>query len=286
MKKYIFFTILSFTFLLGLAAYQFFSFNDGRLHVVFCDVGQGDAIFIRVPNQKLILVDAGHDKSVVDCLSKHMSFWERKIDLVFLTHPHQDHFFGLNYVLERYSVLSFVTERLSNESASFRDFIRKIKDEGISQKTVFAGDKYRIGEAALSIESPSQEFLARSSPNGMIGERAEFASLIMTITYKDFDLMLTGDSQIEALLEAISKNKKIIEVLQVPHHGSKSGLNREVLERLLPRLAIISVGAKNRYGHPNKQIINMLDEAKIKILRTDQRGDIEIVSDGTTWRIQ
>ncbi len=287
MKKYILLSFLAFILLLGIGVYQYFLFHDGRLHVVFCDVGQGDAIFIRAPNNKYILVDGGPDKKVLDCLAKHMGFWERTIDLVVLTHPHQDHFFGLNYVLDRYITLSFATERLNNNTGSYRDLNRKIGEKKIAQRTVFAGDRYRIGEDLfIAIESPSHQLLQRSSPNGVIGESREFASIILKLTYGNFDVIFTGDAQAEALGEVASENQNKIEVLQVPHHGSKTGLNRGIIEQLAPELAVISVGAKNRYGHPSKAALSLFDEKRIKILRTDRDGDVEILSDGMSFWIK
>ena len=76
-----------------------------------------------------------------------------------------------------------------------------------------------------------------------------------------------------------------IDVLQVPHHGSKTGLNSEILAVLKPELAVISVGAKNKYGHPTQEIIKMLGDKDIQILRTDEQGDIELISDGKGFEI-
>lgn len=198
MKKYLFFTLASVIFLLGLASYQYFHFDDGKLHVVFCNVGQGDAIFIKTPTNAHILVDGGPDKSVLSCLSGHMPFWERKLDLVILTHPNADHFIGLIDVIDRYIVLSFALERLGNKTQGFKGLTALIAEKKIPKRDVFLGDRYKLGEGLfLESEAPSETQLQRSSPNGMIGETGELASLILNLTYKDFDLLLTGDSQTE-----------------------------------------------------------------------------------------
>lgn len=287
MKKYLLFAFISLILLTGIGAYQYIYFHDEKLHVVFCDVGQGDAIFIRTPDHKYILVDGGPDKSVLNCLAGNMGFWERSIDLIILTHPHQDHFFGLNYVLDRLITLSFDTERLSNNTASFHELSSKITRKKIPQRNIFQHDRYELGkDLFLTIESPSREFLQRSSPNGEIGETGEFASLIMKLTYKDFDLVLTGDAQTPVLEEFASSNQKRIEVLQVPHHGSATGLSRESLEKIDPKIAVISVGEKNMYGHPKKEVLNMLEEKGVGILRTDRHGNVEIVSDGKRWLVK
>lgn len=287
MRKYLFFTFASIIFLLGLATYQYFYFYDGKLHVVFCNAGQGDAIFIKTPSNAHILVDGGPDKSVLSCLSNHMPFWERTLDIVFLTHPHADHFLGLMDVVDRYIALSFDTERLGNKTQSFRGLSKIIVAKKIPQRAIFEGDRYKLGDDIfLDVEAPSQELLQRSSPNGVIGESGELASLILKLKYKDFDVLLTGDSQSGVLSEVVSENHDSIEVFQVPHHGSKTGLNKEIVDDLAPKLAVISVGAKNRYGHPNRGVLQMLTEKGIAVLRTDQKGDIEIISDGKNFMVR
>src|SRR3989344_6568995 len=103
-------------FLLGcILVYQNITYNDKKLHVVFCDVGQGDAIFVRTPNGSDILIDGGPDDSVLNCLGKHMPFWDRDLELVILTHPHSDHFTGLFSVLKTYKIEIFATEELNNK---------------------------------------------------------------------------------------------------------------------------------------------------------------------------
>lgn len=284
MKKYFIFTLASIVFLLGFAGYQYFYFYDGKLHVVFCDVGQGDAILIETSDRAHILVDGGPDRSVLSCLSDHMPFWERELDLVFLTHPHADHFIGLMDVLDRYITLSFVSEKLGNKTRSFQSLSSIILEKKISKRIVFEGDRYNLGNGVfLTVEAPSRGFLGRSSPNGLIGESGEFASLILKLTYHDFDLLLTGDAQTAALSEVISKNVDSIEVIQIPHHGSRTGINKAIIEAVAPQLAVISVGKNNRYGHPNKEVLRVLNNSGVLIKRTDKEGDIEIVSDGKRW---
>lgn len=272
--------------------YQYARFNDNKLHVVFCDVGQGDAIFVRTPKGLDILIDGGPDTSVLSCLSNHMPFWDRTIEVVALTHPHADHLVGLISVLKRYKVESFISEKLENKTESFNELSRIVQNKKISSRYVFLGDKLRIKDGVvLQVLSPSKEFLQRTSPGGVIGESGEFASLVLLLSYGEFDVLLTGDSQVSGLEEALGvKPLPELEVFQVPHHGSKTGLNSEILNEVRPRLAVISVGKNNKYGHPSKEVIEILRNREINlpagkagILRTDQDGEAEIVSDGKGW---
>lgn len=287
MRKYFLLALLSVVILTVVSAYQYIYFNDGKLHITFCDVGQGDAIFIRSPGGRLLLVDGGPDNTVLECLSSKMGYWERVIDLVILTHPHQDHFFGINFVLDRFSVLSFASLSIINTTSSYNDLLLNMSKEDIKTVNLLSSDRFNLSDdLEIKVLEPDKEFLARSSPNGKIGESNEFASTILQVTYKDFDLLLTGDAQTASLNDALESLDGELEVLQIPHHGSATGFTPDMLEKISPKLAVISVGKNNRYGHPNIGIIKSLTGVKINILRTDQKGTFELVTDGDKFWIQ
>lgn len=273
-------------FLGGIFFYEQARFFDGKFHLVFCDVGQGDAIFLRTPSGVDILVDGGPNDSVLSCLSRHMPFWDRTIELALLTHPHADHFTGLIDVFNRYTVLSFHTEKLANKTAGFRHFSEELKAGKIKSRFVSTGDTFRTKDGVvLRVLSPSQAFLSATAPGGNIEESGEFASLVLIVSFGTFNVLLSGDSQIDGLGEALGGKLPPIEVFQVPHHGSKNGLNETLLEAIRPRVAVISVGKNNRYGHPSNEIVKILRDEDIKILRTDRDGEIEVVSDGEKWHV-
>lgn len=276
-------------FLLGaILIYQNITYNDKKLHIVFCDVGQGDAIFIRTSGGSDILIDGGPDDAVLNCLGKHMPLWDRDLELVILTHPHSDHFTGLFSVLKNYKVKAFATEDLDNKTLGFGEFMKMIKNQAIPTRFVFAGDKFKLKDGVIvEIVGPTQEFLDQTSPGGTIGESSEFGSVLTKVKYGKFAALLTGDSQASELSEVLSLSKDVINlsILQVPHHGSRFGLTSEILDALSPDLAVISVGKNNRYGHPAPFILDLLKSANIKALRTDQNGEIEIISDGNSWKV-
>jgi len=276
-------------FLLGcILVYQNITYNDKKLHVVFCNVGQGDAIFVRTPQGSDILIDAGPDDSVLNCLGKNMPFWNRDLELVILTHPHSDHFIGLFSVLKNYKIKSFVSEELSNKTVGFNSLMGKIKAQKIPARFLLAGDRFILKDkVALEIVGPTKEFLDQTSPGGTIGESSEFASLEILIRYGKFSALLTGDSQVMELEEILrfTQNDIPLSVLQIPHHGSRFGLTTEILDVLNPKLAVISVG-KNKYGHPTPFILDLLQSKNIKTLRTDQNGEVKVVSDGKNFQIR
>jgi len=273
----------------GILVYQSAKFNDGKFHLVFCDVGQGDAIFLRTPKGLDILIDGGPDDSVLSCLPRHMPFWDRDLELVMLTHPHADHLKGLISVARRYKIISFATENLKNDTVIFKALMDELKGENIKIKYLYAGDTFKLKDKVdLKIVGPSKEFLLRTSADGFIRESKEFANIEILLMFNNFSALLTGDSQKEELKKALrlaSLAQGKISILQVPHHGSKTGLDSEILSFLKPELAVISVG-KNSYGHPAPEILKILRDMRIKVLRTDKDGDIEIVSDGEGWFVR
>lgn len=289
MKRIFIFTIFILILFFGLFIWQFLIFSDRNLHIVFCDVGQGDAILITTPSGQQILFDGGPDEHVLSCLSKHTPFWDRTIELIILSHPHADHLNGLINVIDRYTLKYFITEPLVNKTAGYNALQHKLHDAKIRKKEMIVGEKMRFEDGvSLEVVGPSQAYIDRTSPKGTIGERAEFASLIIRLSYRDFDMLLTGDSQVSGLNDALLQGATLqheIEVLQVPHHGSKYGLDKQLVEMIDPQLAVISVG-KNSYGHPSPAIISLLQAAEIMYFRTDRDGAVEMVSDGKRFWVK
>lgn len=279
MKKYIFISIALVVGLVLFGAWQYFTIFDGKLHIVFCNVGQGDAIYIRTPKGSNILVDSGPDEKVLQCLSSHMAFWDRTLSFVILTHPHADHLNGFAKVLQNYTVGLFVTEPLANNTTGYTVLQSVLQQEHIPVKRLLAGDEIKSEEITLQFVGPLGQFLTDTSPHGMIGESGEFGSLETLLTYGKTRVLLTGDSQATELRQALPFLSNI-DVLQVPHHGSATGLAADVLSVMHPQVAVISVGAHNKYGHPNQSTLDLLQQFGVTVWRTDKNGDVELVSDG------
>lgn len=285
--KYLFFGGIILVFFTLLFVYQGLKFNDGKLHVTICDVGQGDAVYIRTPKGKNILFDAGPDKSVLTCLRKYMPFWERSIDLAILSHPHADHLNGFIDVFEVYNVKQFATEDVANVSDGYHALQEAVAKEKIDWQLLSQGDRIRTSDGlSILVLSPTREYIAKTAIDGKYITSQEFASLELLLSYGEFDVLLTGDSQHTQLQQAISDGGVLsLEVLQVPHHGSKTGLTEEILAQLRPHVATISVG-ENTYGHPAPYTLSLLEKKGVKILRTDRQGDLRLISDGKAYSIQ
>jgi competence protein ComEC len=289
MKKYLALGIMIVLFFAGLSIYQAVQFNDGKLHVIICDVGQGDGVIIRTPDRRVILFDGGPDKKVLGCLSRTMPFWERQIDLMILSHPHADHLNGLVDVLKSYSVGQFATEALANSSDGFSALESSVKKEGLVWQTLLDGDTIKVSrDVKLTVVGPTGEYLQKTSVDGHINSN-EFASLELLLSYGNFTLLLTGDSQYQQMNQAILAHPDLlsqITVLQEPHHGSRTGITPEIIKVLSPELATISVGAKNTYGHPALRVLSILKDAGVRIARTDKEGELKLITDGKSYNLQ
>ena len=223
---------------------------DNKLHVIFCDVGQGDAILVTYKTEQL-LIDGGPGKKVVSCLERHIPFFDRRIEAVVLTHQNADHSKGLTYVRERYKVVVFEPALRKNQTLELGQ---------IKYQVLWPDDKV-LGANTIGMENGE----------GIVGR----------VSWGSFDVLLTADVETKNYEEPGPG----IEVVKVPHHGSKFGLEPEWWAKVRPALAVVSVG-KNSYGHPTEEVIKILSDLGIKLLRTDQDGEIEIVSDGRSWQVK
>lgn len=286
-KKYLIISIISFFLLGAVFFYQIGKFNDGQLHIVFCNVGQGDGAYIRSPKGLDILIDGGPDASILPCLNNHMPFWDRTIEAIILSHPHADHMAGLIDVLQRYNALSFYTVdedqgKTDKESEkTYQALLSILKNKKIVKKSLQEEDRLKIKDGLIL----TTVWPLNNSNQKVLGVTSDInkSSIIELLTYGKLRVLFTGD----AGTAAKSKVQDIgqIDLVKVAHHGSKDSLDQNMLKVLRPKLAVISAGKNNRYHHPAESILKMLQDQRIKILRTDIDGEVEIVSDGEKWGI-
>ena len=277
-KKYFLFVVLI-VLTVCFLIYDSLRFFDNKLHVVFCNVGQGDSAFFRTNKGIDILIDGGPDDKVIACIQKHMPIWDRTIDFVFLTHPDADHLIGLIPVFSSYKVKNFITQNVTdNNSAVHQELLIIVKKKRITPRFVFSGQTYSLGEdMSTFILWPNKKIggtVAKSSVNN--------GSIVQKISFGNFDLLMTGD--IDAKIFDYLEKDRDIDVLKVPHHGSKNGMDEKLFTIINPLFAIISVG-KNSYGHPSDQVISLFRQYTTKVFRTDKQGSIEFVTDGKNMKV-
>jgi competence protein ComEC len=260
---------------------------DGRLHLVALDVGQGDAILVRTGSGVTALFDGGPDPELLlRRLGERLPWWQRRIDLVVLTHPHEDHVAGLVAVLERYAVRLVLEPGRDYPNPSYARFRRLAGEEpGGALRAARAGQRLALDErTGLTILYPSEADAGAPLPAGDINN----ASVVAELLSGSFRALLTGDA--EAPVEALLLDRELlhaVDVLKVGHHGSDSSDSLPFLAAVRPRVALISVGAGNDYGHPNPNAMARLAAVPgIQIHRTDREGSIEVVSDGLRFAVQ
>lgn len=274
---------------------------EAKLSLIACDVGQGDAI-LAVYGETQILIDGGPNKKVLDCLGRHIPFYDRKIELVILTHPESDHFGGLIDVFKTYDVEIFLANNLDSGSRGYEVLKKAVGGSGARVVNPEKIKSVRFGLIHLDIIHPSEEFLlANASPqtgetiNKVLGaftskKSPNDFSIVAILSFGEFDALLTGDIGpviSDTLAEKLAVNaKREWEYIKVPHHGSKNGLTERLLTAVRPEIAVISVGKNNSYGHPHGEVIKLLRDRGIRIFRTDlptQAGetrDVVVETDG------
>lgn len=293
MKRPIFY--LSFLVLAAISIWTaVFSLPDKNLHLIACDVGQGDAILAVYKNIQ-VLTDGGPDNKVLDCLSRHIPFWDREIELVVLTHPQKDHYQGLIEVVRRYKVNNFLSNGLDASSQAYQLLKNEVGGRGIRVIHPERGMTIRLDMISLDIVHPSRAYMFSNSketggdPLGIFSTDKDpnGFSIVSILRLGEFDALLTGDlsPNVNDVL-SLDPLIKPVEYLKVPHHGSKNGLTQALQEKIKPQVAVISCGRNNSYGHPNKETLELLKSTTTEILRTDLLGDVEIVTNGKNWWVK
>lgn len=255
-------------------------FSQPEFSVTFFNIGQGDSALIKFRNGQKMLVDCGPNKEVLWKLGASLSFFDRELDYLVISHPDLDHYGGCAAVLERYKVKNIITNGESKDDDYFAIWEKALAAED-SKKEIVATDKnMEIGGTKLFFLFP-----AVSSSLKMAGNNK---SLVMKVTDVSSHLSFLFAGDMEELLE-----KEILQtycfvsstscaflqsdILKVGHHGSDSSSSEEFLRAVAPKKAIISVG-QNSFGHPSLRTLRKIERTDAEILRTDQIGDIIITN--------
>lgn len=262
--------------ILILLGYLFFQEQDKNLKVVFFDVGQGDATLIKTPSGQKILIDGGPDNTIVNKIGKYFSFTDKTIDLIILTHAHSDHLVGLVEILKRYQVKKILYNGPAHPTPEFFQFLELIKKNNIPLAVPPAGQEYNFGEEVkLKILYPFTDLTNEKL------EDLNQGSVVSQLIYKQTKFLFMGDLPAEQEKLLLEENFDLkSQVLKIGHHGSKYSTGQELLVAVKPQIAVISVGKDNKFGHPALLTLYKLNQQVIKILRTDEKGDIKIKSNG------
>ena len=245
------------------------TFSGDTLRVNYIDVGQGDSIFIQLPNNETMLIDAGEAYEADNVIDFLNNLGIKKIDYVVGTHPHTDHIGGLEEVINTFDVGAIYMPKVSSNSKTFEDLLTTISNKGLKVKTA------KSGVVVLSEDNLKLEFIAPNSDNY---SNLNNYSAVLKLTYLDNTFLFMGDAETLSEDEITSDVKA--DVIKVGHHGSDSSSSVEFVKKVNPEYAIIMVGEGNSYNHPYQSIINRYLSMDAKVLRTDLDGNIICDSDG------
>jgi len=258
----------------------------GALELVVLDVGQGDAILLRSPEDRWILVDAGPRTDRFDAGARTILPYLRRrgvrgLDLLILTHADMDHVGGAPALLRGLQVRGVVDPGKAVGTKAFLEVLDAAQEKEVPWWAFKAGDSMNVDGVTLRVVSPEPN---GGDPETRREDDSNAASIVLELRFGDFSALLTGDapasSEVRFLPRLLSED---VHVLKVGHHGSSTSTTQELLERVEPEVALVSVGRRNRFGHPHQAVLDRLHAKGTMIFRTDLQGILVVRArrDGT-----
>jgi len=258
-------------FILALYSFSFGGFGNNKYpEIIFFDVGQGDAVLIQQGNFQT-LIDGGGDDSVVFKLSERMPQYDKNIEIVILTHPHEDHIGGLMNVLDEFRVERVFINEIKYENSVYKDLLEDYEDVIIE---VAQGDRFKYRDIEGEIIYP---ILKKDSGKRVQDKNINNESIITLLDIKGKKILLMGDAEQEVehkLLEGSPLEK--IYILKAGHHCSRTATSDMFLRAVNPEIAICSYGEGNKFGHPHYETIEKFKKYDVQYLETAKEGDIVI----------
>lgn len=245
------------------------------LNVHFLGVGQGDSIFIELPDEKTMLIDAGenyHGEGIINYIG---DCGYSKIDYLVATHPHADHIGSMGYIVRNMDIGSVYMPKAAANTKTYENLLESISDKGL---------KITSAKAGLTIAEESDYIINVVAPVTIDESNLNNSSAVIKLTYKNNSFLFTGDAEkkeLETITDDISAD-----VLKVGHHGSNTSTTEEFLYEVRPTYAVISVGEGNEYGHPHKETLRLLEEFNCELYRTDIDKTVVFSSDGNTISVK
>ena len=255
---------------------------DGRIHVVVLDVGQGDSVLLEGDRGGRILVDGGPDATVLmTALDRYIPAWDRRIDAIVLTHPHDDHVAGLVAVVDRYRVGRAFESGWPASTPTYLAWLQALEAHGLRAERLKTGDSLLLDDATLRVLWPDDGRTRASGldPTAADNRKANDASVVLLGEFESRRFLLTGDAEDDVDPMLVARGLPRVDMLKVAHHGSGTASSDDMLAAVQPGAAIISVGAANTYGHPSPKTIERLQAHAAEVFRTDLMGTVETTLD-------
>jgi competence protein ComEC len=257
---------------------------DGLLHVFFLDVGQGDAILIRSPSGRVVLVDGGPDPLLLGArLGQILPFWQRRLDLVVATHADGDHLAGLIPIVEHYAVEHALEPPGMGDSALSERWHELVAERAAHAAPVSRGMRINLDDGlTMTVLHPEGD-----DPVPTDEDPGNRGSLVLRLSMGRLAVLLTADIDGDVERALIEEGAPLrAPILKVAHHGSAAGTQAPFLAAVNPQVAVISVGQDNSFGHPSPEVLERLAQNGCQVLRTDEAGTIEVISDGERFWIK
>ncbi|MBN1435010.1 helix-hairpin-helix domain-containing protein [Candidatus Fermentibacterales bacterium] len=254
---------------------------DTLLTVAFLDVGQGDAILLAAEGGQTWLVDGGPDEGgpvLPAVVLRLMEAGFASLDIVALSHPHEDHIGGLDDVIGMFSPRKLLDPGLDFYSPVYEQLLRVALERGLEYELLCHRDTFELSDSVELV------VMTASGRSGAAGLDANELGAVMLVSCGRASLLLTGDVG-EAAERLIFEDMGPVTVLKVPHHGSVGSLFAPFFRRLRPQYSIISVGRDNPFGHPHPDVVGLLEQLSSTVLRTDRAGTIFVRTDGSRIEI-
>lgn len=249
--------------------------NNDLLKVHYLDVGQGDSIFIELPNNETMLIDAAESYQSENIINYLKNLNYQKIDYVIGTHPHTDHIGGLKDIINTFEIGKIYMPKVVSTTKTYESLLMAIKDKNLKINTAKAGTSI-IDTDALKIN-----ILA---PNNSIYTELNNYSVVTKITYGTTKFLFMGDA--EKLSENEIKENVTADVIKIGHHGSNTSSSIDFIKKVNAKYGIISVGLNNKYNLPKEETITNWENSGTKIYLTSTNGTIRASSDGTNIKIE
>lgn len=275
--------------LLGLSGVEVAAYRAGNptgtLRVTFVDIGQGDAALIDLPDGKLALIDGGGTPMGLSDPGKRILLpllrarRRSRVDLLVLSHTDADHLNGLATVAKSVPVGELWTSSAGDDSSkTYQDLVRHLRRANVRIRSPdeLCGNPFRHGEGELQVLGPC--------PGRTEGASRNDNSLILRASLGRHSVLFVGDAETAQEERLIDANIQRHDLLKVGHHGSATSSSVDFIKRVAPSLAVVSLGARNRFGHPSEEVLSRLTAVGSRIARTDESGSLIWTSDGA--RIQ
>lgn len=249
--------------------------RSGILAVSFLDIGQGDSIYIEAPNGRQMIIDGGPNESLMSALPDVLQYGDKTIDVLVVTNPDADHYSGFLPLIDSYEIGAIVESGTTSDTALYNSFQDLISEKGILHLEAYAGQRIILdkeNDVYLEILFPDRDVATWDSNDG---------SIVSKLVYGNTSVLLTGDST--KLTEGIvvsGSDLSGVDILKAGHHGSKTSTGLPLLQESKPNVVVISAGENNKYGHPDEETIENLNEMHIPYLVTMDEGTITFISDG------